>query len=275
MSKRRAEASPSYEEALRKMRRRWLARQRNTCILPAHRGESKRIVIQRASELGLLGDLSKKSKAAGALNKIRQALVQDLGQKPVYFYGVRDKKHHASFSNFHKIELVVDRREFVETIGRCLPHLDMEEFEEHKNCLVFHSSEQIFMLFKALCMRDAVSAMDILACQSATKAKALGRKVTPWDDELWNKLDVVCMVEALRIKFRNPPLRQVLLATGDRAIVEAAARDCKWGIGVGVSKAEGGALWRGKNLLGEALCLVRQEFVEAEVLCSRKRRKIA
>jgi len=64
------------------------------------------------------------------------------------------------------------------------------------------------------------------------------------------------MVDALRAKFtQNEKLKELLLSTGDKVIVENAPNDYQWGIG-----ADG----TGKNLLGLALMEVRKEIAESQ-----------
>ena len=59
-------------------------------------------------------------------------------------------------------------------------------------------------------------------------------------------------------------LRENLLKTGSKTIVEAASNDRVWGIGISVKQAQRGAKWRGENLLGEALMQVRDELRAAD-----------
>ena len=61
---------------------------------------------------------------------------------------------------------------------------------------------------------------------------------------------------------QNPALKDFLLRTGDKILVEASPRDRIWGIGMGASNenAENPAAWRGRNLLGFALMEVRDEL---------------
>jgi len=62
----------------------------------------------------------------------------------------------------------------------------------------------------------------------------------------------------------DPGLREFLLATGDRVLVEASPRDRVWGIGLGASseRAEDPRQWRGLNLLGFALMRARAALRE-------------
>ena len=254
----------SAEEAgLRSARREWLGGLRRSGILEGSKAACKAAVVEAAKELGLLPDLKRRERVGPALNKIRSSLLRRLASAPVYFYGHKDKQSpYYVFSNFALVDITVERGELLRIIKGCLPHVDFEEFAEGHESLSFQSSEQVFMLLKALCMRDAERACSIIACKSPAAAKKLGRRVAPWNQELWDDVAFACMLAALRLKFRDPPARATLLATGTRVLAEAAARDCKWGIGRGAGSAAAGAVWRGKNLLGEALCVVRAELAQ-------------
>ena len=51
-----------------------------------------------------------------------------------------------------------------------------------------------------------------------------------------------------------------LKSTGDSILAEAAPNDLIWGIGLSVSDAQKGGIWRGSNLLGETLMKVRVNY---------------
>jgi ribA/ribD-fused uncharacterized protein len=71
------------------------------------------------------------------------------------------------------------------------------------------------------------------------------------------------VVDANTAKFgQNPPLRDFLLGTGERVIVEASPTDRIWGIGLAASdeRAADPAQWRGLNLLGFALMQARDDL---------------
>jgi ribA/ribD-fused uncharacterized protein len=59
-----------------------------------------------------------------------------------------------------------------------------------------------------------------------------------------------------------PQLRAQLLDTEDRELVEAAPRDRTWGIGFGAVNAGAQRHRWGKNLLGQALVIVRKRLQE-------------
>jgi ribA/ribD-fused uncharacterized protein len=84
-------------------------------------------------------------------------------------------------------------------------------------------------------------------------AKARGRKVTLRED--WEKVKDQVMLDLLRLKFREPELRQALLETGKTPIVE----DNYWN-----DRYWGQVNGKGRNRLGELLMEVRTEALEAD-----------
>ena len=71
------------------------------------------------------------------------------------------------------------------------------------------------------------------------------------------------MVNGNYAKFhQNKELRQFLLETGTRVLVEASPHDRIWGIGIGSedSRAQDPTRWLGLNLLGFALMEVRSRL---------------
>ena len=80
--------------------------------------------------------------------------------------------------------------------------------------------------------------------KSPKQAKALGqtRKIRIRND--WEAVKEDVMLNALRKKFQSPKLRQMLLSTGKRELIENSTYDKYWGCGRG---------GRGKNRLGKLL----------------------
>ena len=70
------------------------------------------------------------------------------------------------------------------------------------------------------------------------------------------------MVNVLKSKFQIPELKEALLRTGDRIIVEASPYDKIWGVGLEENDPRilNEKNWRGQNLLGKALIEVRQSL---------------
>ena len=135
--------------------------------------------------------------------------------------------------------------------------------------VVFPTAEHWMMLQKALLFGNKEVARTVIGITGTSQkemrsVKALGRKVTPFDEKVWTRERERIVLEGTLHKFRqNEELRKKLLATGEREIVEASPRDKIWGIGMGESKAvsAGRDKW-GLNLLGKALVAARDSLKE-------------
>lgn len=96
--------------------------------------------------------------------------------------------------------------------------------------------------------------------------RSLGRKIPNFSDEVWEENRFIIVVEGNYLKFsQDEELRNKLLATGDRELVEASPRDRVWGVGFGAKNAGFRRDRWGLNLLGKALMEVRQRLVEEAV----------
>jgi ribA/ribD-fused uncharacterized protein len=130
----------------------------------------------------------------------------------------------------------------------------------------FATAEHYMMWRKAMLFDDSETAVRILAADTPKEAKALGRQARDFDQATWEAARYEIVVEAGRHKFgQHDDLRTFLRGTTDRILVEASPRDRVWGIGLGRNNpaAHEPARWRGLNLLGFALCDVRDVLVEA------------
>ena len=116
------------------------------------------------------------------------------------------------------------------------------------------------MAEKAKLFKDLVTYEKIINASNPSEAKALGREVAGFDESLWlsNRFDIV--VRGNRLKFgQNPELKEYLLNTSDRILVEASPVDKICGVGLATDNPdiENPNLWRGLNLLDFALMEVR------------------
>ena len=95
--------------------------------------------------------------------------------------------------------------------------------------------------------------------------KALGRRISPFDEETWVEHREEIVYHGSLYKFgQNEELKKTLLETGSLTLVEASPLDRIWGIGFKGDKAmEKMEKW-GLNLLGQALMRVREEFGKQE-----------
>jgi ribA/ribD-fused uncharacterized protein len=119
------------------------------------------------------------------------------------------------------------------------------------------------MAEKARLFGDEAIRAKILASASPRDHKALGRKVSGFVAETWDRSCLDIVVRGNMAKFsQNPAMKAALLATGDKLLVEASPLDTIWGVGLRADdpRVHDRATWRGKNLLGEALMRVRAEL---------------
>lgn len=122
--------------------------------------------------------------------------------------------------------------------------------------VTYASAEHWMMAGKARLFGDAGAAEAAVAAKSPAEAKKVGRLVRGFDEAVWERERYGLVVAGSRHKFgQDPALREFLLGTGDRVLVEASPIDRVWGIGLAADdpRAQDPAAWRGLNLLGFAL----------------------
>lgn len=125
--------------------------------------------------------------------------------------------------------------------------------------IYFDSTEQLFMFYKADFFKDAETRIKIIGEFNPKEVKALGKQVKGFKKEAWDCVSFGYMVYVNYLKYsQNSDLKQILLETEERILVEASPYDKIWGIGLSVEDARAGMSWQGQNLLGEALMEVRK-----------------
>lgn len=150
----------------------------------------------------------------------------------VYFYG-------GVFSNFYQCKMV-------------------------ENDVVYCCSEQYFMKKKQELFEpeNTKLASLILNEKKPSIIKQYGRQIENFNQDIWNKNKMNIMIRALELKFtQNENLRNLLINTTDKILVEASPYDKIWGIGISVDAANKGQAWRGENLLGKCLMIVRDRVM--------------
>ena len=116
------------------------------------------------------------------------------------------------------------------------------------------------MAEKARLFLDEENHQKILDCKHPNEAKKLGRAVKNFDSEIWDSKKYVIVYKANLAKFsQHEPLKEFLLNTKNRVIVEASPVDNIWGIGMAKDHkhVENPNKWKGYNLLGYVLMEVR------------------
>ena len=125
------------------------------------------------------------------------------------------------------------------------------------------------MAEKARLFGDEATLAQILAAPHPGVAKALGRQVQGFDNEVWTQHRFDIVVRGNQAKFgQNETLKSYLLSTNEKILVEASPTDTIWGIGLAETdqRVYDPRQWRGSNLLGFALMQVRALLAE----CKRK-----
>ena len=133
------------------------------------------------------------------------------------------------------------------------------------NGITFSSMEQYMMYQKAVCFKDEEIAEKILATTDVAVIKALGRQVKGYNDGYWNGVRQLLVYEGLKEKFtQNENLKKLLLDTEDSILAEGAVNDRIWGIGLSMKDSNRleSEKWRGQNLLGSAMMMVRNWIKE-------------
>lgn len=93
----------------------------------------------------------------------------------------------------------------------------------------------------------------------------LGRKIPNFSQEVWEQHRFEIVAEGSYLKFsQNEGLKQNLLATGNKELVEASPRDRIWGVGFGAKNAGDNRSRWGLNLLGKALMETRSRLLKEE-----------
>lgn len=138
------------------------------------------------------------------------------------------------------------------------------------------------MYQKAILFNDHATAAKILKPGlHPRKIKSLGRQVSNFSEATWNANREAVVQRGNYLKFTNAvteegfclgssggiplvggSLKETLLATGERELVEASPFDAVWGVGYKAADADANRKNWGLNLLGKALVDVRDMLKE-------------
>ncbi|MGL5833637.1 MAG: NADAR family protein [Waterburya sp.] len=141
-----------------------------------------------------------------------------------------------SFETFMDISSVSNQQQLIDYIS----------LGNRAKCLYFWGHRQILT--------------KIIAAATPGEAKKLGRLVNNFNQKTWIEHRFAIVEKGNLGKFeQNQALREFLINTNQRILVEASPRDRIWGIGLEQNhpQAANPHQWRGLNLLGFALMAVR------------------
>lgn len=126
--------------------------------------------------------------------------------------------------------------------------------------IYYNCAEQYMMAEKARLFGDDHVLQQILSSYEPMEQKKLGRRVQGYNDAVWKLHSFDAVVRGNIAKFsQNLKLRDYLISTGDKILVEASPKDAVWGIGLDEESPDAinPIRWPGTNLLGFALMEVR------------------
>ena len=133
----------------------------------------------------------------------------------------------------------------------------------YEDGLIFNCAEQYMMYRKAILFEDYEMAFNILNNNNPKDIKAYGRKVSNFNEKVWDENKEQIVLKGNILKFsQNSPLKDYLLNTKEKILVEASPYDKVWGIGMkedspGIANINN---WQGLNLLGFALMETRERL---------------
>ena len=130
-----------------------------------------------------------------------------------------------------------------------IPDEKLKYFPQQVECT---NSEKTIMLCKAALFGDYPSYQKIAKTDNPRYAKQLGRKVTNFNQEIWNQKICHIANEIIYQKFvkGTDEMRQILKSTGTNIIAESSAGDSIWGIGMMYNNPDvhNPSTWKGTNI---------------------------
>ncbi|EKD12238.1 uncharacterized protein L3040_000291 [Drepanopeziza brunnea f. sp. 'multigermtubi'] len=115
---------------------------------------------------------------------------------------------------------------------------------------------------KAARFYDGTTQAKVLAASTPKEQKSLGKLVNGFDPESWDEVKSSVVLAGSIAKYeQNPKLKDKLLATGERLLVEAASKDRVWGIEYTEKEAMSNREHWGENRLGKALMEAREHLM--------------
>ena len=129
---------------------------------------------------------------------------------------------------------------------------------------VYNTAEQYMMAEKARLFGDEKIREQILQTANPGVQKALGRRVSNFDQAKWDGAAKDIVYRGNRAKFTtHRDLLQMLLDTEGTSLAEASPVDTIWGIGLAEDAVDATdrTKWLGQNWLGEVLQRLRDDLL--------------
>jgi ribA/ribD-fused uncharacterized protein len=144
----------------------------------------------------------------------------------------------------------------------CLSNWFPSEFKDETG-IIYYNMEQWMMKKKAELFGDEYYGNEIMKTNNPKTIKTLGRQIRNFNEQVWIQNREHIVYTGCFLKFsQNLELKDFLLSTGDRMLVEASPFDKIWGIGLNEKDAKSikSSQWPGLNLLGKCLMGVRENL---------------
>lgn len=126
--------------------------------------------------------------------------------------------------------------------------------------VIFDNTEQAFMWYKANFFKDIETQLKLEKQMHPKDAKQLGREVKNYNEIGWECVRYGYMVYVNYLKYtQNDDLKQKLVSTENKILVEASKTDMVWGVGLAADDPRilDDKNWTGRNLLGKSIMDVR------------------
>lgn len=144
------------------------------------------------------------------------------------------------------------------------------KISQHPYEVTYVCAEQFLMAMKALLFGDHEAHEKIMGTKSPREMKDFGRRVKNFNKTVWDTNKMFIMRSALFCKFdQNEELKNGLLLTENKILIEASPYDHVWGVGLGPNDERllNTDTWRGQNLLGQCLMDIRIAFKNCIICC--------
>ena len=172
------------------------------------------------------------------INELKEQLQKGKKFKYLFFWGHREKTKGTAdkscFSQWFPVGFTIDE--------------------------VYYKTVEHYMMAEKARLFDASMVEPILKASSPNEVKKLGRKVKNFDDKIWSENAFDAVVRGNMAKFsQNHKLKEFLLSTKKKVLVEASPYDRVWGIGMVEQdeRTSNPVKWDGENKLGFVLMVVR------------------
>lgn len=124
----------------------------------------------------------------------------------------------------------------------------------------YQSTEHFMMAEKARFFNDTQTEKLILNSEHPHEVQQLGRKVKNFHQEDWDRVKYNIVLQGNYLKFsQNKELREYLISTQNKILVEASPQDKIWGIGLKKEdkKSKNPKNWQGLNLVYKNIDLIK------------------